>query len=87
MTWYSRGPFRCLIGPRHELHFLANAIDLVRFTGGFILVLIMIKILFLQKFEIFFGFAYLFAVYKANMFICRIYRYQRKLVGNYLDSY
>ena len=50
-------PFRCLVEPRLALHFLPNAVDLLRFTGVFIfarhIVLNMIKISFLQKFVIF----------------------------------
>ena len=54
--------FLLLVEPRLGLHVLPNAVDLARFTGHSYLsddiVLSMIKILFIQKFEVFLSFIF-----------------------------
>ena len=60
--------FQCLVGPLLGLHFLSNAVDVARFPEYSYscadIVINMIKISYLLKFEISVGFVYSFAIYK-----------------------
>ena len=85
------GPFRCLTEPRLGLHFVPNAVDLVRLTSVFIFIR-RIKILSLQSFEVFFGVVYLFAIYKYpsvedwNIWMQNLALSALYVAGNYLQG-